>query len=251
MGWGANFPCYAASCLQECNWLRCTLQADDPNTAQGLGPLTHPLFSLSLANTPFLFSNHSCTALKTPDMTRSTAGYCHAVRGCGRKKACCSARCLRGTCLRGAPCSHHAQRRDPPRSVPSEFSQHLTTAQSVGFVTAVVVVLAAFWGSNACQTASAGRNLYNTGAAPSPVAASPAGTSTHATLQVRLHRVGRPAPTPVSPSPLVQVRGQRSSGLKSQHFSARPSLAQQRPWPCLTGKNLHPSTNRCLCSDEP
>ncbi len=34
-------------------------------------------------------------------------------------------------------------------------------------------------------------------------------TSTHAALQVRLHRVGRPAPTPVCPSPLVQVRGQR------------------------------------------
>jgi hypothetical protein len=39
-----------------------------------------------------------------------------------------------------------AQRRDPPRSVPSELSQHLITAQSVGFITAVVVLLAAFWG---------------------------------------------------------------------------------------------------------
>ncbi len=66
-------------------------------------------------------------------------------------------------------------RRDPPRSVPSELSQHRITAQSVGFITAVLVVLAAFWGSKACQTASAARNLYNTGTAPSPVAASPAG----------------------------------------------------------------------------
>ena len=56
----------------------------------------------------------------------------------------------------------HAKRRDPPRSVPSHLSQHLTTAQSVGFITAVVVVPTAFWGSNACQTASAATHLYNT-----------------------------------------------------------------------------------------
>jgi hypothetical protein len=54
----------------------------------------------------------------------------------------------------------------PPRSVPSQLSQHLVTAQSVGFITAVVEVLAAFWGSNACPSASAARHLYNTGYSP-------------------------------------------------------------------------------------
>jgi hypothetical protein len=69
-------------------------------------------------------------------------------------------------CLRDACQPIDAQRRDPPCSVPSESSQHLLTAQSVGFIAAVLVLLAAFWGSNACQTASAAKNLYNTGYSP-------------------------------------------------------------------------------------
>ncbi len=52
------------------------------------------------------------------------------------------------------------------RSVPSQLSLHLITALSVGFIAAVLVLLAAFWGSNACQTASAAKNLYNTGYSP-------------------------------------------------------------------------------------
>ncbi len=47
-------------------------------------------------------------------------------------------------------------------------------------------------------------------------ASADARTSTHATLQVHLHRVGRPAPTPVSPSQLVQV-GSAASPLCSTH----------------------------------
>jgi hypothetical protein len=58
-------------------------------------------------------------------------------------------------------------------------------------------------------------------------------TSTHATLQVRLHRVGQPAPTPVSPSPLVQVRGQRKQ--QWHHVTALRSRPQPRAavaaWP--------------------
>ncbi len=53
--------------------------------------------------------------------------------------------------------------------------------------------------------------------------------STHATLQVRLHRAGPPAPTPVSSLHWCRlVANACSRGLTSQHFSADPSLAQ--PW---------------------
>jgi hypothetical protein len=60
-------------------------------------------------------------------------------------------------------------------------------------------------------------------------ASADARTSTHATLQVRLHRAGPPAPTPVSPSPLVQVRGQRRR--QWLHVTALLSRPQPRaPW---------------------
>jgi hypothetical protein len=73
-------------------------------------------------------------------------------------------------------------------------------------------------------------------AAPPTHARTHARTSTHATLQVRLHRAGRPAPTPVSPSPLVQVRGQRRP--QWHHVTALLSRPQPRAavaaWPSST-----------------
>jgi hypothetical protein len=60
-------------------------------------------------------------------------------------------------------------------------------------------------------------------------ASADAHTSTHATRQVRLHRAGPPAPTPVSSLHWCRlVANACSRGLTSQHFSAGPSLAQ--PW---------------------
>ncbi len=62
-------------------------------------------------------------------------------------------------------------------------------------------------------------------------ASADARTSTHATLQVRLHRLGRPAPTPASSLYWCRyVVSAGSSGLTSQHFSAGPSAAVAA-WP--------------------
>jgi hypothetical protein len=70
-----------------------------------------------------------------------------------------------------------------------------------------------------------------------------ANTSTHATLQVRLYRVGLPAPTPVSSLYWCRLMANACSrGLTSQHFSGL------RPTPASAAVAASPSSAPCCRS---